>query len=111
MDQALLAGVGNIYRSEIMFAARVDPLRTVKNTSPAEQKKVFAAMRKILELAVKLRGTSDSDYRDTSGAPGGFQKVLKVYRRAGQKCPRCAKIIKRITLGQRSAFLCAACQK
>lgn len=111
MDQSLLAGVGNIYRSEIMFAAGVDPLRPVKKTTPAERKKVFTAMRKVLELAVKLRGTSDSDYRDTSGAPGGFQKVLKVYRRAGQKCPRCAKMIKRLIIGQRSAFMCPACQK
>jgi len=57
-----------------------------------------------------MRGTSDSDYRDTDGAPGNFQKVLKVYQREGQKCPRCGTIIRRKKMGQRSAFYCPKCQ-
>ncbi len=111
MEQNILTGIGNIYASEILFEARVYPGRKVSILSSKEVKKIFEAIKKILKKAIKLRGTSDSDYRDTSGAPGGFQKVLKVYRKAGEKCPSCDTIIKRIKMGQRSAFVCPKCQK
>jgi len=73
--------------------------------------KIYKATIKILKKAVKLRGTSDSDYRDTSGAPGSFQKVLMVYNREKKGCKKCGTIIKRETLGQRSVFICSSCQK
>jgi len=111
MDQNIVSGIGNIYASEILFEARVYPERKAGSLSGGEVKKIFEATKNILEKAIKLRGTSDSDYRDTSGAPGGFQKVLKVYRKAGEKCQSCDTIIKRIKMGQRSAFVCPKCQK
>jgi formamidopyrimidine-DNA glycosylase len=111
MDQCIVSGIGNIYASEILFEARVHPERKVGSLGSGEIKKIFEATKSILKKAIKLRGTSDSDYRDTSGAPGGFQKVLKVYRKAGEKCQSCDTIIKRIKMGQRSAFVCPKCQK
>jgi formamidopyrimidine-DNA glycosylase len=111
MDQSKIAGIGNIYASEILFEAGILPTRPAENVLPEERKKLYQAIKKVLEKGIKLRGTSDSDYRDTAGAPGGFQKVLKVYRRAGKKCPKCGTIVQRIKLGQRGTFFCPVCQK
>lgn len=110
MEQELIAGIGNIYRSEILYLAEVSPQRKIASLSKNERSKIYKAISIVLKKAIKLRGTSDSDYRDTNGAPGNFQKMLKVYRRAGNKCPKCATIIKRSTLGQRSIFYCPKCQ-
>ena len=110
MEQELIAGIGNIYRSEILYSAGILPQRKVAALSKNEINKIYKATLIVLKKAIKMRGTSDSDYRDTDGAPGNFQKALRVYRRAGKNCIKCATIIKRMTLGQRSAFYCPKCQ-
>ncbi len=110
MDQNLLSGIGNIYRSEILFEAGIIPFRKVKDIELDEKKKIYQAIEKVLKKAVKLRGTSDSDYRDTSGAPGGFQKVLKVYNRESEVCKKCGGKVKREKLGGRSVYFCDNCQ-
>ena len=110
MNQELIAGIGNIYRSEILYLAGVLPQRKIASLLKNERNKIYLAILIVLKKAIKLRGTSDSDYRDTAGAPGNFQKILKVYRRAGNNCPKCATIIKRTTLEQRSVFYCPKCQ-
>ena len=110
MDQSLIAGIGNIYASEILYAAGILPTRIAQNIKTDGQKKLYNAIKEVLNKAIKLRGTSDSDYRDTSGAPGKFQKVLKVYRREGELCRKCGTIVKRIKMGQRSVFYCPKCQ-
>lgn len=111
IDQGIISGIGNIYRSEILFESGIMPQRRVKTLSLVEKKAVHSQILKVLKKAVKLRGTSDSDYRDTSGAPGNFQKVLKVYRRDGERCKKCQGMVKRIKMGQRSVFYCPSCQK
>jgi len=111
MDQDLIAGIGNIYRSEILFAAGVNPERKANELKKNEASKIFKETKRILKKAIELRGTSDSDYRDTSGAPGQYKKLLKVYRKDKQKCKKCAKIILRTKMAQRSVFYCPACQK
>jgi formamidopyrimidine-DNA glycosylase len=111
MDQERISGIGNIYRSEILFEAGILPTRLVKNIKKAERKKLYAAIQKVLKKAIKLRGTSDSDYRDTAGVPGNFQKALRVYRRGGKRCPECGTIVLRSKMGQRSVFFCPKCQK
>jgi len=111
MDQSKVAGIGNIYANEILFEAGILPARPAHQIHGKERKRLFFAIKKVLKKAIKLRGTSDSDYRDTAGAPGEFQKVLKVYRQAGKKCPRCGTIVKRMKLGQRGTFFCPRCQK
>ncbi|EKE20853.1 MAG: hypothetical protein ACD_7C00460G0004 [uncultured bacterium] len=120
MDQYSIAGIGNIYRSEILFEAGVNPERKVDELTNAEIKLIFGHIKEILKKAIKMRGTSDSDYRDTMGKPGSFQKVLKVYNREGERClsrqalaknKKCDNIVERIQLGQRSVFICKKCQK
>jgi len=111
MEQELIAGIGNIYRSEILFLAGVHPERKAGSINKKETGKIFSAIKKILTKAIEMRGTSDSDYRDTSGAPGQFHKMLKVYRKDKQKCKKCGKIISRIKMAQRSVFFCPNCQK
>jgi formamidopyrimidine-DNA glycosylase len=111
MDQSKIAGVGNIYASEILFEAGIMPTRPADKIDKGELKKLYKSIKNVLNKAVELRGTSDSDYRDTAGAPGGFQKVLKVYRRTGKKCQRCGTIVQREKIGQRGTFYCPRCQK
>ena len=111
MDQGKIAGIGNIYVSEILFEAGILPSRPANALKKEEKIRLHSAIKKVLKKAIKLRGTSDSDYRDTAGAPGKFQEVLKVYRRAGKKCPRCGTIIQREKMGQRGTFFCPVCQK
>jgi formamidopyrimidine-DNA glycosylase len=110
MEQELISGIGNIYRSEILYEAGIAPTRIIKKLKDDEIKKIYQAIEYVLAKAIKLRGTSDSDYRDTAGAPGNFQKVLQTYRQAGKKCEKCDTIIKRSVLGQRSVFFCSKCQ-
>ena len=111
MDQSLIAGIGNIYASEILFEAGIVPTRPVSKIGSQKREKLFKTIKKVFVKAIKLRGTSDSDYRDTEGVPGKFQKVLKVYRQEGEKCRICGTIVKRIKMGQRSAFYCSRCQR
>ncbi len=111
MDQSKIAGIGNIYASEILFEAGISPSRPAHKVTEKERRRLYSAIKKVLRKAIELRGTSDSDYRDTSGAPGKFQEALRVYRRAGKKCPRCGTIIQREKIGQRGTFFCPICQK
>jgi len=112
LDQSIISGIGNIYRSEILYSARVLPERKNESLEKAERKKTYLATKKILKLAIKMRGTSDSDYRDSDGAPGHFQEMLKVYRRDKLPCPqKCGGKILRKKMAQRSVFYCAGCQK
>jgi formamidopyrimidine-DNA glycosylase len=111
MDQHSMAGIGNIYRSEILFEAKISPLRLSGNLKEDEMEILYKTIIKILKKAIKLRGTSDSDYRDTYGKQGQFQKVLKVYRRDGEKCFGCSGDVERIKMAQRAVFYCKKCQK
>ena len=111
LEQNLIAGIGNIYRSETLFFAGILPTRLIKNIKPDEWKKLLSAIKTVLRKSIKMRGTSDSDFRDTDGLEGGFQRVLYVYARAGEVCRKCGTIIIRKKLGQRSVFYCAKCQK
>lgn len=111
LKQEVISGIGNIYRSEILFDSEIHPERRLSSLSKKEIESVFKSMRRILAKAIKLRGTSDSDYRDMSGKAGRFQEVLKVYRKEGDACVRCGELIKRMKIGQRSVFYCDYCQK
>jgi len=110
MDQTVIAGIGNIYSDEILWQAKIHPFKKISQLSRKELKNIYQAMRKVLSLAIKLCGESISDYRTLSGESGFFDKARKVYRREGEKCSRCGKIIKRIKLAGRSAHFCPNCQ-
>lgn len=111
LDQAIIAGIGNIYRSEALFQAGILPERTAVSLSETERRTLLIQIKKVLRKALKYRGMSDGDFRDTDGKEGEFQKVLGVYGRHGKPCPKCDTILQRVKLGQRSAFFCPVCQK
>ncbi len=109
MDQAFLAGIGNIYANEILWEAKIAPTREARNIKEEELKNLWLAMRKVLNKAIKLQGDSFSDFRKVSGEKGGYQDFAKVYQK--EKCPACQSKIKRIKQGGRSSFFCPLCQK
>ena len=112
MDGKKIAGIGNIYASEILFAARISPLRRANSLKINEAKKVFLALRKILLKAVRYRGTSaefDRSWKMPDGMQGSYQKFLKVYGK--EICPRCGGKLTRTAINQRSSWHCRNCQK
>lgn len=111
MDQTIVAGIGNIYADEILWLARIHPLRPAKSLSEKEIKELCKSIKKILKKAVEMRGTSTSDFRDTEGKMGKYGDVRNVYRRTGEPCPRDGKPIKRISVGGRGTHFCLTCQK
>ncbi|MDP3957467.1 MAG: bifunctional DNA-formamidopyrimidine glycosylase/DNA-(apurinic or apyrimidinic site) lyase [bacterium] len=111
LEQDLIAGIGNIYRSEALFLAGVLPTRRIETLTKKEWLKILPAIKKVLHTAVRLRGTSDGDFRDTDGLEGRFQKTLHVYGRTGKFCKKCGTMILRKKIGQRSVFFCHKCQK
>jgi formamidopyrimidine-DNA glycosylase len=110
MRQDKLAGIGNIYASEILFDAGIDPRRSGGSLDAAEVRRVHRSTVKILRLAIKYCGTTFSDFQDAGGKQGKFQKLLKVYKKEGSPCPTCGGAIERIVQQQRSTFYCSACQ-
>jgi formamidopyrimidine-DNA glycosylase len=108
---AVVAGIGNIYASEILFRAKISPLRLGNSLKQKEIKNIWQKAHLIFKKAIKLGGTSVSDFRNIRGEKGCFGKELLVYGRAGKKCPVCAKIVQRIKQGGRSTFYCSFCQK
>lgn len=111
LDQALIAGIGNIYASEILFDASILPQRKASSLSLPEITRLCISIKKILKKAIKMRGTSVSDYRDVNGKKGSFQKVLNVYKRHGQKCKKCGTIVEKSVMSGRSTFYCPTCQQ
>ena len=113
LDQTHLAGIGNIYAAEILFRARISPLRPAKSLDAKESRLLLRLIGEVLEEAVAAQGTTISDYIPEAGATGGFQKFLRAYGRAGEPCRRrgCGGTIVRIVQTQRSTFYCPECQK
>lgn len=110
LEQNLIAGVGNIYRSEALFLAGILPTRKIETLTASEWQKLLPAVKKVLRHAVKLHGTSDGDFRDTDGLQGRFKRVLYVYGRTGKPCKKCDTMIERKKIGSRSVFSCPRCQ-
>jgi len=111
MNQEIIAGIGNIYSDEILWEAKVNPFKNTFQLSEKELKEIYKAIKKVLLKAVRLKGTSISDFRDTEGKRGNFGEVRRVYRRTGERCFRCGSIIQRKKIGGRSAHFCPSCQK
>jgi formamidopyrimidine-DNA glycosylase len=111
LDQAFLAGVGNLYADEALWEARLHPLRSADSLSSAEVKRLAQAIKQVLVMGIERRGTSFSTYRDSDGSAGENQEFLNVYGREGQPCPRCGTPIRRIVIGQRSSYFCPRDQR
>ncbi|MCX6785719.1 MAG: bifunctional DNA-formamidopyrimidine glycosylase/DNA-(apurinic or apyrimidinic site) lyase [Candidatus Komeilibacteria bacterium] len=111
MTQELIAGIGNIYADESLFAAKILPVRLAKTLKPAEVKALHSAIKKILHLAVAVGGTSVNTFVHPTGERGQMAEKLKVYQRGGKKCLRCGAILHKIKLGGRGTVFCEKCQK
>lgn len=111
LNQALLSGVGNIYADESLFRAGIRPRRAAGRLTRAELERLRTSLREVLEMAIRLGGSSVSDYVDAAGVKGFFQLEHRVYQRAGEPCRVCAAPIQRIVVGGRSTHYCAKCQK
>ncbi len=111
MDQGVIAGIGNIYASEILWKARVYPFEKVGNLKKKELKAVFSAVKEILKKGIDLKGASYSEFRRTGGTKGQFQEQGRVYDREGEPCPQCGGIVVRKKQGGRSTYFCPRCQK
>jgi len=110
LDQHLVAGLGNIYADEVLFAAGVYGGRKVSSLTHEENEKLCSAMRDILNLGIEKCGTSFSDYVDSNNEKGDMISYLQVYLQEGKKCSRCGGTIKRTKLVGRSSYYCPDCQ-
>jgi formamidopyrimidine-DNA glycosylase len=110
LDQSFLAGIGNIYADEALWLARLHPLRRTGSLQPADERRLYDAIRRILAEAIAHRGSSIDDYT-APGGDGEMQHRLQVYQRTGKRCPRCGNRIRRIVLGARGTHFCAWCQR
>jgi formamidopyrimidine-DNA glycosylase len=111
LNQSFIAGVGNIYADELLFAARVHPKTDLARLSAKRAAEVHRRLLETLRLAVEMRGSSISDYVDAAGARGEYQQRHQVYGRAGEPCPSCGGPIRRIVVAQRGTHYCPRCQR
>jgi formamidopyrimidine-DNA glycosylase len=111
MDNAVVVGVGNIYASEALFAAGIDPRREAGSVSRARYARLAAEVKRILGWAIERGGTTLRDFLNPDGAPGYFFRELNVYGREGKPCRVCGTAIRQVVLGQRSTFWCPRCQR
>jgi formamidopyrimidine-DNA glycosylase len=111
LNQAFLAGLGNIYADESLFAAGIHPLAVADRLSATRAKKLYDAIRGILTHAIQLGGSSISDYVNGRGERGWFQMEHRVYGREGEPCANCGRPIRKILVAQRGTHYCSHCQK
>jgi formamidopyrimidine-DNA glycosylase len=114
LDARLLVGVGNIYASESLYRARIDPRTPGARLGARRWARLLGAVAGVLADAIAEGGTSLADfgdYRNGDGDPGAFQVSLAVYGREGEPCRRCGRAIRRIVQTGRSTFYCSRCQR
>jgi formamidopyrimidine-DNA glycosylase len=111
LNQTLLAGVGNIYADESLFRAGIRPLKRAGRLTRAELGGLQTALREVLAQAIRLGGSSVSDYVDAAGERGFFQLEHAVYQRTGQPCRICGTAIRRILVAGRGTHYCPSCQR
>jgi len=111
LNQAFVAGLGNIYADEALFRAGLHPLRPANSLSTKEKKALFRAISQVLKEALECGGSSIVNFQDAEGNLGNFQTRHLVYGRQGDPCLKCGQTIQRIKVGGRSSFFCPACQR
>lgn len=111
MDGHIVVGVGNIYASESLFMAGIHPQRAAGRISRQRYESLVAAIRDVLEHAIRRGGTTLRDFVNSEGAPGYFAQELLVYDRAGSDCFQCGGKIAQKVIGQRSSYYCPVCQR
>ncbi|MDD5606570.1 MAG: bifunctional DNA-formamidopyrimidine glycosylase/DNA-(apurinic or apyrimidinic site) lyase [Candidatus Pacebacteria bacterium] len=109
MNQKFVSGIGNIYADEILWQAKINPLKDISQIENFQ--KLYLVIKKVLKKGVKPRGASISDYRDLLGKKGIFDKKTKIYKKEGRLCLNCGTKIKRIKIAGRSSCFCPICQR
>jgi len=110
LNQSVVRGMGNIYADEALWFAKIHPKKVGAKLTDAEVRRLYRAMQQILKEAIRLKGSSVSDYQDTDGQKGTFQARHRVYQRDGEKCFRCGSLIRHDTVAGRSSHFCLRCQ-
>ncbi|MEN8169922.1 MAG: bifunctional DNA-formamidopyrimidine glycosylase/DNA-(apurinic or apyrimidinic site) lyase [Pseudomonadota bacterium] len=110
MDGKVVVGVGNIYASEALFLAGINPKHSANKVSKARYEKLTVAIKQVLTAAIEQGGTTLRDFVGGDGKPGYFAQQLNVYGREGEPCHVCNTAIKQIVQGQRSSYYCSKCQ-
>ncbi len=114
LDQTFLAGLGNIYTDEALWAAKLHPRRSAAALDKAQVQALYRAIRRVLRRGIRHGGTTlgigQSHFANLNGSQGSNQHYLKVYGKAGRPCPRCQMPIQRLIVGQRSTHICPVCQ-
>lgn len=111
LDQTVVAGVGNIYADESLWGAKIDPRRLVKSISNAEFELLYTELRDVMNLAIEKGGSTDKNYVNAEGKRGSYMDFARVFRREGQKCPRCGNEIIKFKHAGRGTHMCEFCQK
>jgi formamidopyrimidine-DNA glycosylase len=111
LDQSILAGLGNIYADEALFAAMIHPLTPANRLSCEQVTALSGAIKRVLNRALKHKGSTLRDYRNADGLPGDFQKLHRVYDREGKPCSNCGTPIRRLVISGRSSCFCPVCQR
>lgn len=111
LDQSVLAGVGNIYADEALFAAKIHPATRVQDVSDAKLNKLHQAIREVLQLSIDKGGSSDKNYVDAEGRRGSYLGFAKVFRREGKPCLECGATIEKIRVAGRGTHICPKQQK
>jgi formamidopyrimidine-DNA glycosylase len=111
MNGQLVVGVGNIYASEALFRAGINPRRAAKRIKRAEFDALVNSIKAVLRSAIRAGGTTLRDYVNAEGTPGYFRQKLYVYERTREPCRVCRTPIKHFVQGQRSTYFCPRCQR
>lgn len=111
LDQTVVAGVGNIYADESLWAAKIHPLTRVRDVSKSKVRTLYEELRRILQLSIEKGGSTDRNYVNHEGKRGSYLSFARVFRREGQPCPRCGTIIIKTRAAGRGTHLCPHCQK
>lgn len=111
MDNKMVVGVGNIYATEALYQARIHPLKAAGEVTLQQYRLLAAAIKDVLLWAIEKGGTTLRDFAQSDGKPGYFQIELRAYGREGEACGRCAGMLEKIVIGQRSTVFCGECQR
>jgi formamidopyrimidine-DNA glycosylase len=111
MDSRRVVGVGNIYASESLYRARINPRTPAARLSPEQCVRLARAIKATLRAAIRAGGSSLRDFVGSDGAYGCFQQRYRVYERAGEPCRECGTRVRRLVQGQRSTYYCPSCQR
>jgi len=111
LDQTFIAGIGNMYADEALFAARIHPLRKANSLSPQEIRRLHQAIRDVLQSAIDSKGASINTYKRPNGELGTAHSNFCVAHRGGKPCPICGTPIQRLAIRNRGSYFCPHCQK